>query len=256
MQFLRTWIGLLLKGDSYLGRGVRVTGLAVTLGATLFLQEKVKVLIEFPWDGVLAGDLPFGLTLSSLLAAEYAVVTAGMAWPLSRGPKLVVGAVPEEDNRYRLFRLRVRNEGRGIAEPRVNVRDIVLADGSSPVSRPSLPFELRWSHLERNERPKLVKGSGGATADVVFVDLTRSDKKFRLTFKFGGMTFAPDIDTDQTMYVHLVVVMDGHKSIDRWLAFELDRSVPIQCRVSAQKPPRRIAAPGHAVTSAGPLAKE
>lgn len=242
MRFLRTWIGLLWKGDSYLGRGVRAAALVVALGAPLALQDKLRLTLELPSGAGLSFEPSFGGALASLLAVAYVLVTVGMAVPLSRGPKLVVDAVPEADARYSMFRLRVRNEGAGVAEPQVNVLNVLLADGSSPVARPAFPFELRWSHLKKTERPKLVKRSGGATADVAFVSWGISEKKHGLTFQFGGMSFSPEFFTQQTVYVHLVVVMDGHPPIDRWLAFDPDRSAALQCRVSGKKPPSTIAA--------------
>lgn len=234
LGFLKEWGCLLLKIQGLVNVTMRILLVLFivipAIGAyySLFaLNEPIEMSWNIPSGGEWQYHISLGYGLAIIITISSILITAGPAWLLSAGPRLIMGDELEPDDRYKMYRLRITNQGGGNAEPSVFAKHVVTEDGTPLIPPVSLPKEMHWSDLKKWERPILLSGDS-ATSGITMIAI---DPRLILT----SMGIDEEIDPRtpwnhrRKVYFELEISCRNTrcKRISSWFGLEPNDSSPI-----------------------------
>ncbi len=254
MAFVRRWLHVAVIGDEWTDRMVRALSAAAAGVVAWFLQPvdvTVAVGSSVLWS---QQRLPLGTPLVALAIVAWLSYSAGAAWVTSRGPRLRVDDKLLVDmatqNHHAYFRLRIWNDGSGVASPEVRVVKVVFADGRPAANEAQLSLTLPWSSLGESA-PRLTSNQKhGETVGVLGalwppvtwgpVDTQVPPHLMDLKLYVPGMHHHLGIDCVRKVYVQVETVLPEYEHlppIDRWFSIEHDEDATSGFRVAVEEPP-------------------
>jgi hypothetical protein len=214
-RFLWVWLRLAYRIEGVHGKAK--AAFAFLFGFTIFTifttQARFSISVgEYQWIQQRSVAWIGGF----LFVICYVFITAGLEWRDSGietpAAKVRVAEELEYDDDYRMYRLRLFNDGSATAFPVARISRIVTDQGEEPL-KARLPLDLQWSHGQYQIFP-----NHSETVGVLRMDVNRPQELL-----LEGQQHKPDVGklvgNNMTTYFELhVIPHSGLSSMVRWIA--------------------------------------